>query len=580
MSRRVLALLWPHRREAGLAALLQAATVASGISLMAISGWLLSAAALHPSIAALQLAIVGVRFFGIARGVLRYLERLASHDLTLRLLARLRASVYRSLEPLAPARLVAARSGDLLGRLVADVETLENVYVRVLGPTLSAVVVAGLVAAALFTRSAALAGAALLGFVLAGLVAPSLAWRAGLSPGRRLVTVRAELSARLVDMVQGLPDLLAYGRGPAHVAAVEADSRAIAHEQARLARASGLAAPLAGLLADLTALSVLVIAVPAVGAGRLEGVQLAALALLTLASFEAVAGLPAAFQGLGATDEAARRLFALTDAAPSVVEPAAPLAPGPGRSLEVRDLRFTYPDGTPALDGLSLSLAPGRLVALVGPSGCGKSTLVQLILRFWEVPEGTLFLDDQDVRALASDEVRARVSWAAQKPHVFTGTVRDNLLLARPRATPEELAAAVGRARLDGVIAALPQGYDTWLGEQGVRLSGGERQRLSLARAFLKGVPFLLLDEPTAHLDALLEREVLGEIARLKAAKGILLVTHRLAGLEVADEVIVLDRGRVAERGTVAALAAAGGRFARLLGDERAASALDPGLFA
>ena len=570
---RLVPLLVPERGRAVLAVSLQVATVGTGVALMGTSAWLLSKAALHPSIAALSVAVVGVRAFGVSRATLRYLERLVSHDVTLRLLARLRVAVYRALVPLAPARLVDHRSGDLLGRVIEDVAALEGLYVRVLGPSLVAVAVGVLLGLALLPLGARLAAAAAGGFVASGIAFPWLARRLGLGPGRRLAELRGELSARLVDGVQGQAELLAFGREESHAASVAVLSRAMADEQQRLTRASALGGSLAGLGADLTAIAVLALAVPAVRSGALDGVQLAVVTLIALAAFEAVAALPAAWQGAGAMRESARRLFEVVDQAPAVAEHAIPASDArePARVLEVHDLRFAYPgESRLALDGVSLRLEPGRRVAVVGASGSGKSTLVHLLLRFWDAPPGSLLLDGADARTWPSDSVRANFAFAAQRAHLLTGTLRENLALAAPRASDPELLAALDAARLDELAARLPRGLDTWIGEQGHQLSGGERQRLALARALLRRAPILLLDEPTAHLDALTEREVMGEIVRAGEGRATLLVTHRLVGLEPFHEVLVLERGRVVERGRAADLAAAGATFARLLAFQRA----------
>ena len=577
-GRRLVSLLAPERGRAALAVSLQVATVGAGVALMGTSAWLLSRAALHPSIAVLSVAVVGVRAFGVSRATLRYLERLVSHDVTLRLLVRLRVAVYRALVPLAPARLMNHRSGDLLGRAIEDVAALEGLYVRVLGPSLVAVAVGVLLGLALLPFGARAAGVAVAGFVVSGTAAPWLARRRGLAPGTRLARLRGELSARLVDGVQGLAELLAFGREESHASSVAVLSRALTGEQQRLARASALGGALAGLGADVTAVAVLALAVPAVRSGTLDGVQLAVVALVTLAAFEAVAALPAAWQGAGAMRESARRLFELVDQPPAVPEPAVP-KPGvvaPPRVLETRELRFAYPgESRLTLDGVSLRLAPGRRVAVVGPSGSGKSTLVHLLLRFWDVPPGSFFLDGGDARAWPSDRVRASLAFAAQRAHLFTGTLRENLALAAPRAGDPELLAVLAAVRLGDLVAWLPRGLDTWIGEQGHRLSGGERQRLALARALLRDAPFLLLDEPTAHLDALTEREVMRQIVRAGEGRATLLVTHRLASLDAFDEVLVLERGRVVERGRAADLAGAGGTFARLLALQRATLADD-----
>ena len=574
---RLLRLVLPERRRVFGAVALQVLTIASGVGLMGTSAWLLSKAALHPSIAALQVAIVGVRAFGVSRAALRYLERLVSHDVTLRLLGRLRMALFRALVPLSPARLLGQRRGDLLGRLLEDVGTLESLYVRVLGPSLAATLIAGLLAALLWSASSVLAVVGVCGLAFGGVVAPHLAVRLGEAPGRRLVTVRGELLARLVDGVRGVADLLAFGREGAHARALAAISRDAVAEQGRLASTSALGGSLAVLAADLTTVAVLALAIPLVQAGTLDGVQLASVALLTLASFEAVAPLPLAWHGLGAMREAARRLFDVMDRPPAVSEPRGS-APAPLRSaplLELRDLRFSYPGGPrPALDGVSLRLERGRRVAVVGASGSGKSTLVHLLLRFWDAPLGSIRLEGHDLAEWPSDDARARVAFAAQRAHVFTGTLRENLLLARPGASAAELSAVLRSVRLDALVERLPRGLDGWVGEEGHQLSGGERQRLALARALLRPAAILLLDEPTAHLDALTEREVLDEIVRAGEGRATLLVTHRLVSLEAFDEVVVLERGRVAERGPAAPLLARGGALARLMALQRSVEAL------
>jgi ATP-binding cassette subfamily C protein CydC len=570
---RLVSLVAPERGRAALAVSLQVATVGAGVALMGTSAWLISTAALHPSVAVLAVAVVGVRAFGVSRAALRYLERLVSHDVTLRLLARLRVAFYRALVPLAPARLVDHRSGDLLGRAIEDVAALEGLYVRVLGPTLAAAAGTVLVGLALLPFGAWLAVAAVAGLVASGTALPWLARRQGLHPGLRLAALRGELAARLVDAVQGQAELLAFGREADHASAVAAVSAAAVETQQRLTRASALGGALAGLGADVTAVAVLALAVPAVRAGALDGVHLAVVVLATLAAFEAVAALPAAWRGAGAVRESARRLFELADQPPAVPEPVVRVddAGRAPRVLEVRDLRFTYPgEARPALDGVSLRLEPGRRVAVVGPSGAGKSTLVHLLLRFWDAPPGSLLVDGDDVRAWPSDRMRMAIAFAAQRAHLFAGTLRENLHVAAPRAPDEDLRSALAAARLEALVSRLPDGLDTWIGEGGQQLSGGERQRLALARALLREAPFLLLDEPTAHLDALTEREVMRGIVRAGESRATLLVTHRLVSLEAFDEVIVLERGKAIERGTTDRLAAAGSVFARLLALQRA----------
>ncbi len=567
---RVLRLAAPYRGWMALAVLLGFATVGSSVGLLTTSAYLIARAALRPSIAVLQVAIVGVRFFGIARGVLRYLERLVSHHVTFRLLARLRVWCYTALEPLAPARLTEAHSGDLLSRVVGDIETLENFFGRVIAPPLVALLVAGLawpLTAALDPR---LAIVLTLFMALAGVGVPLLTRGLSRRTGRRLAAARAALTAALVDGVQGVADLSAANQGPRHQSRVAALDCEWSGLQARMARVGGLNDALTGLMVNLATLAALAVAVPLVGAGRLDGVQLAVLVLAVIASFEAVQPLPEAAHSLDASLEAARRLFELTDAVPAVRDPPAPASVPADCGLVIEDLRFRYAPGEPpALDGVSLALPAGKSLAVVGPSGAGKSTLVNLLLRFWAYDEGRIMLGGRELRDLAQADVRRLVGVVSQHTHLFNGTVRDNLLLARPDATEAELARALRQAQILDFVRSLPDGLDTWVGEQGVRLSGGERQRLAVARALLKDAPMLLLDEPTANLDAVTGRELMRTLYGLMAGRTTLLITHHIVGLEHVDEIVVLRAGRVVERGRHAELVRMGGLYRRMFDLQR-----------
>jgi thiol reductant ABC exporter CydC subunit len=563
---RVLRLFRPDASRITLAVALQFATVAAAVALMATSAWLIATAALQPSIAVLALAVVGVRLFGVARGACRYFERLVSHDLTLRLLGRLRGWVYARLEPLSPAWLADRRSGDVLGRLVVDVESLDLVYVRLLGPAAAAILVVLLVLFLLLPYDVRIAMAAAAGLVWAAAAASSIAWGAGRSAAREAVRLRADLEALVVDGVQGLPDLAAFGQTGCHAAAIDATSRRLARAQARAASAAAAGAALAGLGAVLPALAVLAIGAGAVAAGSLGGVQLAVAVLLTMAAFEAVRPLPAAWQALAAARAAAARLLEIADAPPAVASARDALPLPVASDVEVRHLTFAYPGSPrPALEDVSFRLEPGRLLAIVGPSGSGKSTLASLLVRFWDAPEGSIRLGGADVRRLDPVDVRSRIAFVPQRLHLFTGTIDDNVRLARPEASDAEIDRALREAGLTPFVTSLPDGRHTWIGEQGLELSGGERRRLAVARALLRRAPLLVLDEPMAHVDpasAALLRETIGAETRGRA---VLLVTHRLHGLETADEILVLREGRVVERGRWHELSAGEGWFARML---------------
>lgn len=562
---RLLGFLRPFAGWTALSVLLGAATIASGIGLLGASAYVISGAALHPSIATLQVAIVGVRFFGITRGLFRYLERLVSHSVNFQLLAGLRVWFYRALEPLAPARLQSYRSGDLLGRAVGDIETLENFYVRAVASPLVAVIVT--VGMGLFVgRYDLRLGAILAGGLLLSCVAtPLLANRLGRTPGWALVAARAELSAALVDGAQGLGDLLSFGQGEARLSQIHSLNEDAGRAQVRLAWAGGLSNAFSLLVTNLTLLAVLVVAIPLVSGGSLSGVLLAVIAMLVLASFEAANPLPQAGQQLESSITAARRLFELVRAEPEIKSMPVPLAAPRSPALRIRGLTFRYAaELPPALEGLDLDLPPGKRVAIVGASGAGKTTLLNLLLRFWEFEQGVIELDGQDIRCYRPEDVRRLMGVISQSPYLFTTTIRQNLRLANPDASDANLERALRLAELQEWAAGLPEGLETWVGERGQNLSGGERERLALARVLAQDAPVALLDEPTAHLDALTEQRLLRSLETALRGRSLLMVTHRLSGLEAMDEILVLRSGRVVERGTHAALIAMNGEYAAL----------------
>jgi ATP-binding cassette, subfamily C, bacterial CydC len=547
MLRRLLALAAAPRARVLVTVVLGAVTVLCGVGLMATAGYLISRAAERPAILSLTVAIVGVRFFGIARPLARYLERLASHDLAFRVLERVRVRVYERIEPLAPAELDAYRRGDLLSRLVADVDALQNLHLRGVGPPLVALT-AGAVSVAVawaFLPAAGLVLAA--GLTLGGVVVPTIAGALGRRSGRRQAAARGELSAELVELLRSAPELVAYGREESQLARVEAADREQVGLSRRDAFAAGVGDALGLVVAGATVAGVLAVTVASHAHGDLDRVLIAMLALLTLASFDAVQPLAAAARELSATLAAGRRVLELTDREPKVADPDAPLPAPASGAIAFDGVRARYSHGEPAvLEDASFRLEPGRRVALLGPSGSGKTTIVNLLMRFLDPEAGAVTLDGRDLREYRQDDLRRAFAVAGQDSHVFSTSIRENVRLARPEASDPEIEGALERARILDWVSSLPEGWDTLVGEEGRELSGGQRQRLVLARAFLADAPVLILDEPTAHLDAPTAKTLMREVFDAARGRSVLLISHRSEGLDLVDETLVLEGGRIA----------------------------------
>ncbi len=539
--RRLFALSGAGAPRVALSVLLGTLTIAFGAGLMATAGYLVSRAAERPAILSLTTAIVAVRFFGLARPLARYADRLWSHDLALRALGRIRTTFYSRIEPLAPAELESFRRGDLLTRMVGDVDVLQGLYLRAVAPALVAVaagaVCVGATAAFLPAAAAVLAA----GLALGGLAAPVVAGRLGRAAGRRQASARGELTAEIVELLRAAPELVLYGAEKRTLDRVRSADGELAGLGRRDALVGGLADGLAILVAGLTVVGVLAVAVRAHEAGTLDRVLVAMLALLAVASFEAVAGLPSAARELSAVVGAGRRVLELIDREPAVRDPAAPLAPPavPLVALEGVTARYGRNE-LPAVRQLDLRLDPGRRVALVGPSGAGKTTITNLLLRFLDPDEGRVTIAGRDLRDYRQEDVRRTFALAGQDAHVFDSTIRANLTLAQPGATDGELEAVLRRVQLERWLDSLPDGLDTLVGEDGRRLSVGQRQRLTIARALLSEAPVLVLDEPTAHLDPDTAHGLIGDVLDAADGRTVLLITHRPEGLDRMDEIVTL----------------------------------------
>jgi thiol reductant ABC exporter CydC subunit len=548
---RLLTFLKPFIKALLLSLLLSTVTIASNIGLMGTSAYLISAAALHPSIADLQVAIVGVRFFGIARAGLRYAERLVSHSLNFHILARMRVWFYQKLEPLAPARLLFSRSGDVLTSAVADIETLEDFYIRVISPPLVAILTTIGMGLFIGTIHPALILPLVSGLLLSAFCLPVLMYLITRKTSRAWINQRADMNAWLLDTLQGLDVLTAHGETSTRLKEMESINQEYGRTQVRLALRSGLGSGLNILFSSGTVWVLLLVAIPLVASEKIDGVLLAVIVLASIASFEAASPMPVAAQKLEGALAAAGRLFRLADQRPSVNDMSSnPLSVGEFQSLSLSNLSFRYSEDLPdAVTHISLDLPAGKHIAIVGPSGAGKTTIASLLQRFWDTPDGQIFLNGKEIHSFTDKDVRRLFGVVSQTTDLFTLTVRQNLLLAQPAAQEDDLWNALEQSQLDVWVRSLPQGLDAWLGDRSLQMSGGERQRLAIARAILQDAPVFLLDEPTANLDALTEDAILTTLARITQPKTLLWITHRMKGLEYLDEIIVLEKGQIKECG-------------------------------
>ena len=527
-------------------------TLLASIGLLTLSGWFLAACSTAGAAGLFSfnylLPAAGVRGAAIIRTAARYAERLVSHEGTFRVLQHLRVFTFSKLIPLSPAGLSRFSQGDLLHRLVADVDTLDHLYLRVLSPLAGAFVVIIAVTAGLSWfdwQLATLIGGLLL---LTLLLLPPAFYCAGRVAGNDLTCLRAQYRSQLTGWLQSQAELRIYGAAPRYRLELDKTENLWQQAQRKQANLIGMSQALLLLITGLVVVLVLWLSAGGIGNMDEPGALIALFVFCSLAAFEALAPVGNAFLHLGQVIASANRVAQILKQKPAVQFPHATLTQTHGAALSLRNLSFRYDSGVSAIENFSLEIASGEHIALLGRTGCGKSTLLQLLTRAWDPDQGEIWLNGHQLPTWNEASLRELTSVVTQRVHIFSNTLRDNLLLASPDSSDSRLIDALQRVGLQTLLED-DQGLNVWLGEGGRQLSGGEQRRLGLARALLHNGSLLLLDEPTEGLDAETEQQILQLLQEIARAKTMIMVTHRLQGLQRFDRICVMDDGRLVEQG-------------------------------
>ncbi|EKL0982392.1 cysteine/glutathione ABC transporter ATP-binding protein/permease CydC [Klebsiella aerogenes] len=559
-----LALYKRHKWLLTLGVVLAIVTLLASIGLLTLSGWFLSASAVV-GVAGIysfnyMLPAAGVRGAAIIRTAARYFERLVSHDATFRVLQHLRVATFSKLLPLSPAGLARFRQGELLNRIVADVDTLDHLYLRVISPLVGALVVILVVTIGLSVLDVTLA-LTLGGIMLATLLLlPPLFYRAGKPTGEQITQLRGQYRQQLTSWLQGQAELMLFNASDRYRKQMEKTEQRWQEAQRRQAELTALSQALMLLIGGIAVIAMLWMASEGVGGNSQPGALIALFVFCALAAFEALAPVTGAFQHLGQVIASARRITQITEQQPEVTFSQQAPQSFSQVALTLNEVTFSYPQqSAPALKDISLQVAAGEHIAILGRTGCGKSTLLQLLTRAWDPANGQIQLNGQPLSELSETTLRQAMSVVPQRVHLFSATLRDNLLLAAPQVSDARLADILARVGLEKLLE--DSGLNSWLGEGGRQLSGGELRRLAIARALLHDAPLMLLDEPTEGLDATTESQILDLLSEVMRDKTVLMVTHRVRGLARFNQIIVMDNGQIIEQGSHAELLAKQGRY-------------------
>jgi len=535
-----------------LATILSFLTIGSNLGLMMTSAYLISKAALLPHIGQLQVAIVGVRFFGISRGVFRYLERLVSHSATFRILKNLRVWFFKSLEPLFPSITLKYRTGDLLSRSVADIEDLEPLFVRIISPIITATLILLLMFFSLNTFDLRFSIIYFLFYIIAAALLPLYIKKINGKIGNQTIEVRSKINELSVDLIQGVSELLLYDYANSLSNKLNELNNKYINLQKKSSRINSFYESTIDLIMNITLITILAMAIPLVSDNLLNGVYLAVITFGIMASFEAVQPLPLAVQFFDKGSKAAERLFEIIDTKIESNEKEIEKFKGTKKSdnmIEFRNVNFSYGDNF-NLSNINFALKPKSLTAFVGVSGSGKTSLVNLLLKFWNVQSGEIIFQNKPLSNFIQEEIIKKIAYVPQKTFLFNTTLLENIKLGNQNSTIEEIIKVCKEVGIYDFIESLPQKYNTEVGQFGFRLSGGERRKITIARALLKDALIIIFDEPTSDLDSISEMKIFDLISRMKGEKTVILITHRLVNLDKADQIIVMKNGKIIESGT------------------------------
>lgn len=509
---------------------------------MMTSSYIIASAAIQTPIYQLQVAIVGVRFFGISRGVFRYLERYISHEVTFRLLAKLRLWFFKSIEPLIPSKKKDLTSGDLLSRSIEDIESLEHIFVRVISPPFVFVAVSLLMFYLLNLFNLKYSLIFISVFYLSTIGIPALTFLLSNKLGKEIISLKTKLKEFAVDSVQGLAELIFYNQTENWRNKFYSLQEKLLSSERKMSLIQSLHEILTGLAMNFTVLVMLYAAIPEVNAGNLNGVYLSVITIGIMTSFEIVFQIPLAFQYLGKSVEAGERLLELTNE--NQIKDKKNICIDKkefNSAIEMKNVSFSYDGKREVLHNFSIEIKKNDFIAITGASGSGKTTLVNLLTKLWYDYTGEITIDGIDYNNIPDENIRNLISVVTQNVHLFTGTIRENLLLAKIDATEEELFNALSKSDLISFVKNLSNGIDTNIGELGKKLSGGEAKRLAIARAILRNTPIIIFDEATSHLDQETESKILSMLEKLKGEKTIIFITHRTNNLQIFNNVIKIN---------------------------------------